>query len=363
MSKVSTVQRKLSLPVISSCPECHWFEPCGGYRDQNGLFGNTCFDRHCCGGRQGCNYLCPSNPRFATMMNEVEGLQFGLLPELAQRRVSLPGYVPSILHHSCREGPLDIPFAAIPAREILHVCGGHMRAVAGSADELRSRLGLGAETRIVMNCVRPDDEIERLWEYWVQDDVPALLRPLRIDAVIAPNFSHFRGVPRLEILGNRMRHLMCVRDLADAGLRAVPHLSVVDPQDWDFWREWLARNPKVRYAAFECETGCKNAVEGRDAIGRLACIQRDLKRDLHLIVVGGTQYRSEVRALFPAHTLIDATPFSKAMRRQRARLGAGQLAWSKWETASEEPLDELLTHNLSVYGNWIAERGNRRSCA
>ena len=37
----SIVQRKLALSVISSCPECHWYEPCGGYRDHNGLFANT----------------------------------------------------------------------------------------------------------------------------------------------------------------------------------------------------------------------------------------------------------------------------------------------------------------------------------
>jgi hypothetical protein len=41
---------------------------------------------------------------------------------------------------------------------------------------------------------------------------------LGIELVIGPNFSHLRGVPRLESVGNRMRHLICVRDFQQAGL-------------------------------------------------------------------------------------------------------------------------------------------------
>src|SRR5439155_13818934 len=99
MSKVATVERKLAMPVISSCPECPWFRPCGGYRGENGLFGNTCFDRHCCGGLQDRNYLCPANRHFVRMLNEVKGLRFDLLPEFKQRATALPRYIPSILHH------------------------------------------------------------------------------------------------------------------------------------------------------------------------------------------------------------------------------------------------------------------------
>jgi hypothetical protein len=78
---------------------------------------------------------------------------------------------------------------------------------------------------------------------------------------------------------------LCERASA-ASLNVVPHLSVVDPQDWDFWRDWLVRNPKVRRVAVEFETGYKCRVDGIDAIGRLACVQK-------------------------------AIPFSKAVRRQR----------------------------------------------
>lgn len=353
MTKVATLERKLALPVIGSCRACHWFKPCGGYRDTASLFGDTCFERHCCEGKADCNYLCPSNPRFSQMMNEVQGLRFDRLPPVVQRRVSLPEYVPSILHHSRRGRPLTVPIAAIPVEQVLQVKGKHMRAVATDPASLRAKLCLDADTRIVLNCVRKDDPIERLWEYWVQDDVPGQLSGLDIDLVIAPNFSHLQGVVRLESIGNRMRQLMCVRDMVAAGLNTVPHLSVLDPHDWDFWREWLARNPKVKRVAFEFETGYKQVADGIDAIGRMAAVQRAIDRELHLIVVGGTQYHSEVTAAFRKHTFIDASPFYNTVMRQRARLAAGQLAWSENPTEPAELLDDLLENNLGVYGEWM----------
>src|SRR5437764_881893 len=151
MSSVAIVQRKLALPVLGSCQECHWLTPCGGYRDHNGLFGNTCFERHCCGGKPECNYLCDMHPRFTTMLNEVEGLRFDRLPPFAQRRVALPAYVPSVLHHSCRSRPLEVGFVAVPPKEVLRTGHGHMRAVATDAAGLREHLLLDRKTRIVLN--------------------------------------------------------------------------------------------------------------------------------------------------------------------------------------------------------------------
>ena len=163
------------------------------------------------------------------MMNELEGLRFDRLPELTQSRTALPDYVPVIPNNSCRTVPLEIPFAAIPVEAVFTTKGDHLEAIAKTAAELRGRFGLAPATRIVLNCIRKDAVLERLWEYWRQDDLPGQLRPLGIDLVIGPNFSHLRGVPRMESVGNRMRHLMCIRDIRRAGLQAVPHLSVVDP--------------------------------------------------------------------------------------------------------------------------------------
>src|SRR5262245_46487958 len=117
MSRIATVRRKQKLPVIESCHECPWIKPCGGYRGQPELFANSCFARHCCGGRDECNYLCPKNSKFVRMMNEVKGLRFETLPEMAQARVRLPVYVPSVLHHYSRDGALNVDFAAIPVEQ------------------------------------------------------------------------------------------------------------------------------------------------------------------------------------------------------------------------------------------------------
>jgi hypothetical protein len=354
MAKTATVRRATALPVIPSCLECHWFADCGGLRDnQRELFGDSCFARYCCGGKQGCNYLCLRNPRFAAMMNEVESLNFAGLPELVHRGVDLPRYVPSILHASSRELPLKIPFAAVPVELIFRTKGGHMRAVAKTAAELRHKLKLGARTRVIVNCIRQDEALERLWEFWRQDDIPAQLAMLGIHLVIGPNFSHLRGVPRLESIGNRMRHLMCIRDCARAGLLAVPHLSVIDPADWDWWTDYLKRNRRVRYIAFEFETGYKDRIEGEDAILRLAQLQQALDRNLHLIVVGGTQYRVLVRRHFQVCSFIDGSPFWNTISRQRGRREGEEITWNQCPLPREAPLDDLMAHNVPTYTKWF----------
>ena len=361
MRRTSTVGRAQALPMIASCSDCNWHPDCGGYRDdRRSLFGDSCFARHCCGGQAGCNYLCPSNPRFTRMMNEVQGLNFAALPELAQRAADFPLYIPSVLHASRRERALDIPIAAIPVEIVFRVAGGRLRAVATDPLGLRKALGLAPATRVVVNCIRQDDDIERLWEYWRQDDPPAQLARLGIEAVLAPNFSHLQGVPKLESVGNRMRHLMCVRDLASVGLLAVPHLSVIDPANWDWWTEYLKRNPSVRYVAFEFETGYKKRVEGEDAVARLAQVQSALGRPLHLVVVGGGQYRALIQSHFEAATFIDASPFWNTVIRRRGRIDGGKVEWDPRPLPKDTPLDDLLEANVKLYTRWFSGSLARR---
>jgi hypothetical protein len=354
--KLSNSRRAMALPVIRSCRVCHWYESCGGYHDTPSLYGESCFARFCCGGKKKCNYLCPSNARFVAMMNELEGLDFDGLPLLTQRRTDLPMYMPVIANNSCRMIPLKVPFAAVPVESVFVARGQHLQAVATTPNGLRDHLGLARESRLILNCIRQDKKIERLWEYWLQDNLPVQLATLGIDLVIAPNYSHLRGVPRLESVGNRMRHLICVRDLNTAGLNTVPHLSVVDPPDWKWWGEYLKRNPAIQYIAFEFETGYKNHTEGADAICRLADFQQYVSRQLHLIVVGGRQYRAEVRAGFSDFTFIDSAPFSNTIYRHRCQTPNDQLVWESSQTAPGEPLDELLGHNVRVYSKWFTNR-------
>jgi len=355
MRSLAVMEQKRRMPLIETCRSCHWFEPCGGFRDRLGLFGDTCFDRHCCGGNTECNHLCPENPKFIQMLNEVRGLRFESLPEFRQSPVELPTYVPCLLHRSSRERRLRANVVAIPLESVLHSRRTRMVSVARDAIGLREYLRLRADVRIVLNCIRPDEPIERLWSYWVQDDIPAKLRILGIDTVIAPNYSHFEGAPRLSSVGNRMRQLIAAADMIEAGMNVVPHLSVIDPQDWEFWEKWLKENSTVRAVAFEFETGYKTQAEGLDAIKRLAGLQQAAGRELRLLVVGGTQFRHEVRTVFKAPIFISSFPFWNATHRQQGKLAAGQLKWTQRETEAGEPIDDILQNNIDIYSEWMEQ--------
>ena len=86
-------------------------------------------------------------------------------------------------------------------------------------------------------------------------NAPGQLARLGIDAAVAPNFSHFLGVPRTDNLFNRRRQLICISELAAAGILVMPHLSAVMPADWHYWQRLLEANQSVRYVAKEFQTG------------------------------------------------------------------------------------------------------------
>src|SRR5690606_41634023 len=83
-----------------------------------------------------------------------------------------------------------------------------------------------------------------------------LLRRAR-SAPLFPYTTLFRS------LFNRRRQLLCLAELHRAGVPIIPHLSAVMPEDWRFWRDFLERNPSLRFVAVEFQTGNKNPPQGR----------------------------------------------------------------------------------------------------
>jgi hypothetical protein len=141
--------------------------------------------------------------------------------------------------------------------------------------------------------------------------------------------------------------------MAEAGLVAVPHLSAVEPSDWEWWRYYVSKNPQVRYVAFEFQTGYKDSVEGEDAILRLADLQFHCGHDLHVVVIGGTQYRQSILKHFRSFTFIDAMPFYATMCRQKAVVDGDRICWESTPSGDGEMLDALMRSNVKVYSDWF----------
>ncbi len=343
------------------CRHCYWFKDCGGFQPERSM--QTCFEATCCefNGRDKalCNSVCPYKPDFPEWLAETHGLSFDDVPSVTQPDLDLPQYVPVIDHASRRRAPLDWPVIALNTSSVLRLSrqtSAEYRAQGTSPAELREAFKLSSTSRVILNSVGRDADLERYWENRLSGDAPSQLARLAIDATISPNFSHFLGVPRTDNLFNRRRQLVCLSEMQSAGLTVIPHLNAVMPDDWRFWRTLLEKNPTLRYVAIEFQTGNKSPRQGKRVIERLVQIQSAIGRPLHPLVVGGGQFTEYFAVRFASFTLLDSMPFAKAMHRQYFDQSAGRQPWSQGFKLIGQDVDDYLLKNIQSYSALVKER-------
>lgn len=345
--------------VSQGCGGCRFLETCGGYH--NGRLFGDCFDDLCCHftgkDKSGCNAVCPYKPDFEDCLRDVRGLRYNDLPMVEQSEVVLPEYVPVIDHASTRRTPLDWPIVALNTYAVTRGKSTKgCQAKDESPDGIRTRFGVASHAKVVLRGVATDPELERYWQRRAVDDSPGQLAKLGIHVAIGPNFSHFLDVPRTDHLFNKRRQLLCLSELAQAGVTVTPHLNSVSPGDWAFWERYLRSNPSIRTVAKEFQTGNKSPREGRKVISDLEALQQRLGRSLHPLLVGGARFAEYAAARFERVTVIDSMPFHKTMRRRRFDAADQPKVWREGYSLERQSLDELLAHNVAGYAAWIADR-------
>jgi len=339
------------------CMKCVFFPICGGLEADAGHY--DCFDL-CKGNCSSCDNICPHNSQFPHWLAQVRGLRFDNLKGIEQHEASVPLYVPKVQHGYSRCIPLEWPVVAISTYELFHRNRhGHYTTTFTSGAQLRRHFVLDTKTRIILTGVAADKHVERYWAHRRRDRAPQQLANLGIDLVIGPNFSHFLDVPRTDNLFNRKRQLICLEELSEAGVSPVPTLSAVRPRDWAFWRKYLAQNPTITFVAAEFQTGNKKKAEAVRVLKRIAQIQHDIGRALHIILIGGGRFLEEASSRFADITVIDSRPFMACVKRQGLRFSDANARCFPCPTAAGAPIDDLLLLNLAGYSKWIDGRARR----
>jgi hypothetical protein len=340
--------------VAQGCQGCAHLGTCGGIEPEGSLF--DCFEHYCCGGKEGCDEVCPYNTSFIRRMEGVGGLRFTHVSSLKQSPVNLPRYVPLIHHGYSHRKPLDLPVVALDTYQVFRLRNQKYRTVAGDGAQLRREFGLSPSTQIILRGTAKDRPLEQYWSYRRRDQAPEQMAALELLLAIAPNFSHFLDVPRTDNLYNRKRQLICVTEMSNAGVPTVPHLSAVAPGDWRFWEWYLRRNATVLVVAVEFQTGNKNPVQGRSVIERIAALQDAVGRRLHPIIIGGTQFVREVVARFDSFTLIDSCPFMKAVKRRKFEKASERYPWAETYTLDGQGVEDIILRNISGHAAWIEDQ-------
>jgi hypothetical protein len=339
-----------------ACHECAFYDDCGGIEPDQALLG--CFDL-CRSACDVCDRACPRRHDFFECLREIKGYHYHQNMPIEQKVGQLPFYVPMV-HHGCsRDKHLEIPMAAVSLHRLFRLAGDCYRCNVDSPSGLRDKYKLSRATRIIAVGIGKDKYLERYWRYRRRDRAPEFLAQLCIDAVIAPNFSHFLDVPRTDNLFNRKRQLICLEEFQRAGLSPVPHLNAVTAADWRFWRDYLRQNGQIRCASVEFQTGNRNRNEGERVIDHLAWLRDELGRALHIIGVGASQFTQYFASRSVEFTLLDSRPFMTAVKRKVFLPQTGTLHRPDWvsrQTKPGESIDEILVHNIQQYTYWTMRR-------
>ena len=339
--------------VASGCLRCVLLDRCGGHPFGD-LFETDCVEANCCRVPERCQVMCPNNPRWLEFFRELRPY-LDRTGRLSQPAISIPRYVPKILHGSRRDERLDWSGpVAVPLTQAVR-CRPNTSSVAAS---YRERMMLKDDAEIILSGIQQDQPIEDFWRDFRSCGLDERIVELDPYAVIAPNYSQYLGVPRFDHVVNQVRQIAVVERLSDLGVTVIPHLSAIYEADWRFWERYLKSNETVRTVALHMSTGRRTLRGGQDAIDQVIQIREAVGRPLRLVVISPGIHLAQLSDRWgPRITYMNADPFSKTTRAYRElTLHRGKYEWLAASLLPGMALDSLLLSNLRLYAAWIEKK-------
>jgi len=305
-----------------------------------------CLD-YCCGGVEDCDSVCRQNvTTFVGRTREVVGFELDNVARAPRRpRPVPPRLVPMVFHGSSRERRFAPPAVALKLFSLFDRASGAPRYPNRTA--LDRAFCIASGTALVISSVEVDRPLERWWGLGPQKRRQVLDRLVEygVAAITSPNYSLFSNTPRWDDLHSMKRIAICWQEMVEAGLPAALHLNARTAYDWRRWRDFIGERSEVNAVSFEfatCATDPARRLWYADQLARLA---EEIRRPLTLIGRGGFNVLPFLAEAFADITLIDTTPFQKALKRQVAHTGRrGGLRWRS-AAGSDASVQELLEHN------------------
>lgn len=329
-----------------ACKTCPHLVPCGGLKVAQRVDIGCAEICDACPGPPGCDAVCFRTDRLVT--DAILGLGgYGPgNPRLRAPTGEIPPYIPTVYHRGALGPASSANVLAVPLWQCLERVPptGAVRVRFSSGARLREHLNLDLSTRLVLVGVDRDWRIERYYSDRLILQLAQGLAKLNFEAAIPPNYSVWLNEPRVHHLYNRKRSLRVAEEWSKAGLPVAPYLVGVMDEDIDFWEAVYQANPDMHVAVKEFQTGLRHRPERAvAALDRIARLQDRLRRPLHLIALGGVARRDDIQARFARWTVIDATPFIKAVKRQVFTISHDKPGWQLVRDADQR---KLFTMNV-----------------
>ncbi len=353
-------------PLSFGCRMCSRFAKCGGmHLPKGGFFCTDACDSGTCG--PGC--MSPKHPeRYNMAVVEVEGFGFeGLGP--IRCPIHLPRALSVIQHGSlfrdCPAVGAELGWAAVPLRSVIRFPSRPRTGrrpwteIHKDGGAMRRSFGLAPDAKVVLSCVDKDPRIEPVWRFIHKKGFVRYFRRLGFAAVITPNFSLFDNESRYQHEYNRKRALIVGEEFSRFGIPVVPSFHTLAPGDLRFWRDFLRHQPGITCLAEEFQTGLRDNPERAKAmIDELSRLQDDLGRSLHLVAIGGPQFKDHIASRFQSSTMISSQPFLLAMNGRRM-VERPRGSWGRVRDKSNRGYIFLHNHRLMERVLWNVRRRSK----
>jgi len=331
-----------SHPLALGCTVCPDRKVCGGLRVAAGF---SCMDR-CCGGRAGCDVVCPGNPEFAERVREVAGFDLAGVPRAPTVPLASTPLVVPLLYGGVSRTGYGGAAVALPLFRLLR--RGEPASRFASLEEVAAEFRFAAGAAVVLSGTANDRPLERWWSLGKPGRRRAAraLASLGVHAATSLNFSMFIDRPRHDDLHSAKRIALVWQEMVDEGLPTALHVNARTDEDWRRWSAFVAVRPEVDAISYEFGTGAGATDRMGWHVAGLVQLAEAAGRPLRLLVRGGQAALPILIRSFDSVSFIDTTAYMKTMKRHLAQAQPdGSLGWMATPTDPGQPLDHIFEHN------------------
>ncbi|MGH3452521.1 MAG: DUF4417 domain-containing protein [Haloechinothrix sp.] len=261
----------------------------------------------------------------------------------------LPRFIPQVDAHDIPRLDQDLswPAYAVGLRRV--ISPDTVRPYPRFSGGARAALGLAPGAMAVLVGYGEDPLVEAFWTRR-RELIPAIAGQ-GWDLVLAPNYSMYGNQPRAEHLLNFRRNLLVARDMAEAGIPAVPNIYWYRKEDLDRYLAWLA-DVAPAAVAVNLQTFRTDRDWEQMALPGLAYLAGGLPAPTRLIATGssrGDRIRTLAELFGSRLHLVSQNPL------QYARHGAVMTGDGRIDRQAR--VEDLFAANVRFYAGLLEESG------
>lgn len=260
---------------------------------------------------RGYDLIGEDSDDFALRLAEVNGVDFDDITITNPVNPDLPRYLPTIPSGSGKLFTEYTPeYVAASLKDV--ISAKELRV----ATDMHVRLGVPRKTKIIVLGFAKDALLELAWPAADRHRIISELTRLNIHAIVPPDYSVWADQTHAERLINQKKSMIIYKELIDAGLPAIPHITWYGRKDLDEHLRFLRRHPGIKTVAMDLQTLGTEA-EWQQLIADLGYFAANAGRDMRCFVTGPSvpSRIEQIIRILPNVTITNSAAAQKAVRR------------------------------------------------